>query len=316
MSVDINRIVCRDLRKPKRKNRKAETEEKPKRGPPVPEMIEAVFRRDDKGFHAMIDGRRIALSEYSDRTVSEGQKWKCMVDRSDMYEPKLIPTMPIAEKPEEEETKEEKEPYREEPPAPVAAPSVDADSLNKRNAELEKANANLRKRLAEAEGYRKLNDELEKENKKLDRKVKSLSEQVNKLNSKTERMKIQSLESEIDRMKDVFESQELEIERLRMKLRSLGEDDLKVSPRLPPVMKAIKNGSTLTFRNCVEDGRYAVFVNPRSHRLLLRRDAGGSIECSNGTMRLECIGFPSVGGDAGPRQVGIAANGEGYEVMM
>ncbi len=239
-----------------------------------------------------------------------------MVDRSDMYEPKLIPTMPIADEPEEEETIDEPEPRHEETPAPVAAPSTDTDPLKRRNAELEKANADLRRRLAEAEGYRKLNDELEKENKKLDRKVKSLSEQVNKLNSKTERMKIQSLESEIDRMKDVFESQELEIERLRMKLRSMGEDDLKVSPRLPPVMKAIKNGSTLTFRNCVEDGRYAVFVNPRSHRLLLRRDAGGSIECSNGTMHLECIGFLSVGGDAGPRQVGITATGEGYEVMM
>ncbi len=290
-------------------------EVKPDKKPRIDETVEAVFRRDERGFHAMIDGRRIALSEYSDRTVSEGQKWKCMVDRSDMYEPKLIPTMPIADEPEEEMI-DEPEPRREETPAPVAAPSADTDSLKRRNAELEKTNTNLRKRLAEAEGYRKLNDELEKENKKLNRTVKSLSEQVRNLEKKTEHMKVQSLESEIDRMKNVFESQELEIERLRLKLRSLGEDDLKVSPRLPPVMKAIKNGSTLTFRNCVEDGSYTVFVNPRSHRLLLRRDAGGSIECSNGTMRLDCIGFLSVGGDAGPRQVGITATGEGYEVMM
>jgi len=314
MSADINKIVCRDLRKPKRKSKKAETEEKPKRGPPVPEMIEAVFRKDDKGFHAMIDGRRVALSELGDRTVSEGERWKCMVDRLDMYEPKLIPTMLIGKEPEEEKMEEEPEPCREESPAPVAVPSADTDSM-KKNAELEKTNADLRRKLREAEKYKVASEELEKENKKLNRTVKSLSEQVRNLEKKTEHMKIQSLESEIDRMKNVFESQELEIERLRMKLRSLGEDDLKVSPRLPPVMKAIKNGSTLTFRNCVEDGRYAVFVNPRSHRLLLRRDAGGSIQCSNGTMHLECIGFLSVGGDAGPRQVGITATDEGYEVM-
>lgn len=263
----------------------------------------------------MIDGRRIALSEFANLTVSEGQKWKCMVDRSDMYEPKLIPTMPIADEPEEEETIYEPKPRHEETPAPVAVPSADTDSL-KKNAELEKTNADLRRKLREAEKYKVASEELEKENKKLNRTVKSLSEQVRNLEKKTEHMKIQSLESEIDRMKNVFESQELEIERLRLKLRSLGEDDLKVSPRLPPVMKAIKNGSTLTFRNCVEDGRYTVFVNPRSHKLLLRKDAGGSIECSNGMMRLDCIGFCSIGGDAGPRQVGITATGEGYEVMM
>ena len=103
---------------------------------------------------------------------------------------------------------------------------------------------------------------------------------------------------------------------LREKLRQLGADDLKAVPRLPPVMRAIKNGSTLLFKDSVEDGRYSVYVNPRGHRLLIVPDVNGAVCCDKGEMRLPCIDVLQIGGDIGTRKVTIVASGDGYEVVL
>ena len=66
----------------------------------------------------------------------------------------------------------------------------------------------------------------------------------------------------------------------------------------------------------MEDGRYRVYINPRSHRLMIVPDANGTVCCTEGEMRLSCIDSVIIEGEAGPRKVAIDAVGDGWEVIL
>ena len=240
-----------------------------------------------------------------------------MIDRNERFRPELIPTELVSER-----TKEEPVsivgPIHEIDEQPTSTESVQIDEAEhlEEIRKLKARNAELRRDLGIAEGYKDLCEEKDAEIRNLDRKVKSLSRQVNTLNDKTSQKHVGDLESRIEGLEDGIESRNREIEMLREKLRQLGADDLKAVPHLPPVMRAIKNGSTLMFRDSVEDGRYTVYVNPRGHRLLIVPDANGAVCCDKGKMRLPCIDVPLIGGGTDTTRVAIVAVGEGYEVSL
>lgn len=299
-----------------RKGRKSEEEQKTM--PTALETVEVLFREDEDGIYAMVEGRRARVSAFSINSVSEGQSWKCMIDRKERFKPELIPTELVSEKQEaapiamEASVSEVESPYVEEAPAP----SEDTERLEEEIQRLRDSNRNLRMELRDAEKYEALCHEKDRKISKLEDKVESLSRQVNTLNAKTSQKHVGDLESRIEDLEDGIESRNREIEMLREKLRQLGADNLKAVPHLPPVMRAIKNGSTLMFRDSVEDGRYSVYVNPRGHRLLIVPDANGAVCCEKGKMRLPCIDVPLIGGETDTRRVAIVATGEGYEVSL
>ena len=304
------------VKKSGRKGRKSEEEQKTM--PTALETVEVLFREDEDGIYAMVEGRRARVSAFSINSVSEGQSWKCMIDRKERFKPELIPTELVSEKQEaapiamEASVSEVESPYVEEAPAP----SEDTERLEEEIQRLRDSNRNLRMELRDAEKYEALCHEKDRKISKLEDKVESLSRQVNTLNAKTSQKHVGDLESRIEDLEDGIESRNREIEMLREKLRQLGADNLKAVPHLPPVMRAIKNGSTLMFRDSVEDGRYSVYVNPRGHRLLIVPDANGAGCCEKGKMRLPCIDVPLIGGETDTRRVAIVATGEGYEVSL
>lgn len=306
----------RMVKKSGRKGRKSEEDQKTM--PTASETVEVLFREDEDGIYAMVEGRRARVSAFSINSVSEGQSWKCMIDRKERFRPELIPTELVSEKQEaapiamEAPVPEVEAPHVEEAPVP----SEDTERLEEEIQRLRDSNRNLRMRLRDAEKYEDLCREKGKEISNLEGKVEGLSRQVNTLNAKTSQKHVGDLESRIEDLEDGIESRDREIEMLREKLRQLGADDLKAVPHLPPVMRAIKNGSTLMFRDSVEDGRYSVYVNPRGHRLLIVPDANGAVCCDKGKMRLPCIDVPLVGGETDTRRVAIVATGEGYEVSL
>lgn len=305
------------VKKSGRKGRKSEEEEQ-KTMPTASETVEVLFREDEDGIYAMVEGRRARVSAFSINSVSEGQSWKCMIDRKERFRPELIPTELVSEKQEAAPIAMEAPVPEVEPPrveeAPV--PSEDTERLEEEIKRLKDSNRNLRMRLRDAEKYQDLCREKDKKISNLEGKAEGLSRQVNTLNAKTSQKHVSDLESRIEGLEDGIESRNREIEMLREKLRQLGADDLKAVPHLPPVMRAIKNGSTLMFRDSVEDGRYSVYVNPRGHRLLIVPDANGAVCCDKGRMRLPCIDVPLVGGETDTRRVAIVATGEGYEVSL
>lgn len=300
----------------KGKKRKDGKEEKERMPVPVG-TVEAVFKKGSEGLFAMIEGKRMSVSAYSDKDVSEGETWRCMVDRKEAYRPELIPIERIAEKPEVKEVPAEA-PKAEKKVAVAEAPSnqAETDGLKTEIERLKKENAELRRSTRVLEGYKDLCDEKDATIKEQKRTIESLSTQVNVLNGKVSDKSIGALEFRIEGLEDDVESRDREIRMLRDRLKALGDEHVKAIPHLPPVMKATKNGSTLLFRDSVEDGRYAVYVNPRTHRLMIVPDAEGAIRCENGEMRVPSIGLQSIGGDAGPRRVGIDAVGNGWEIIL
>lgn len=287
-------------------------------GRPRPlKTVTVVFREDAEGIHAMVDRRRASVSEHSPSVVSEGQSWKCMIDCKDPYRPEIIPLQLISEKPEAKEPLVEVPRVEERPEAvEVLVRSEETERLSEENARLERENAELRRKIWALERYKDLCEEKDKRIKDKDRTIDSLSTQVNVLNGKVSDKNIWALESRIEELGDDVESRDREIRMLRDRLKALGDEHVRVIPHLPPVMKAIKNGSTLRFKDSVEDGRYRVYVNPRSSRLLIVPDANGTVCCAGGEMRVPCMDLPSIGGETGPRRVGIDAVGDGWEVIL
>lgn len=305
----------RMVKKSGRKGRKSEEEQKTM--PTASETVEVLFKEDEDGIYAMVEGRRARVSAFSINSVSEGQSWKCMIDRKERFRPELIPTELVSEKTKEEPVSIVGPAHAiDEQPTSTESVWIDEAEHLEEIRKLKARNAELRRDLGIAEGYKDLCEEKDAEIRNLDRKVKSLSRQVNTLNDKTSQKHVGDLESRIENLEDGIESRNREIEMLREKLRQLGADDLKAVPHLPPVMRAIKNGSTLMFRDSVEDGRYSVYVNPRGHRLLIVPDANGAVCCDKGKMRLPCIDVPLIGGETDTRRVAIVATGEGYEVSL
>ncbi len=302
----------------KKAGKKSEKPKEEKKMEPVPVMtVSVVFRKDEEGLYAMIGGRRARVSASSENTVHEGQRWKCMIDRRERFKPELIPTELVSEKPKEESVSIDCLVHEAEEQSVSTEPVEIDDTKQLEEIEtLKDVNAELRRKLGVAEEYKILCERKDEVIKVLDRKVKSLSVQVNVLNDKTSQSNIRILESKIEDLTDGIESRECEIAMLREKLRELGADDLKVVPRLPPVMKAIKNGTTLRFKDSVKDGRYSVYVNSRGHRLLIIPDVNGVVCCDGGEMHLACIGLTWIGGDTGPRQVAITSMEDGYEVIL
>lgn len=303
------------VKKSGRKGRKSEEDQKTV--PTASETVEVLFKEDEDGIYAMVEGRRARVSSFSINSVSEGQSWKCMIDRKERFRPELIPTELVSEKMKEKPVSIVCPVHAiDEQPTSTEPVRIDDAKHLEEIRKLKARNAELRRELGIAEGYKGLCKEKDAEIRNLDRKVKSLSNQVNILNAKTSQKHASELESRIEDLEDGIESRDREIEMLREKLRQLGADDLKAVPHLPPVMRAIKNGSTLIFRDSVEDGRYSVYVNPRGHRLLIVPDANGAVCCDKGEMRLPCIDVPLIGGETGTRKVAIVAAGEGYEVSL
>lgn len=302
----------------KKSKKKGPRSEETTDGKPRPlNTVAVTFREDSEGIHAMVDGRRVPLSGYSDKVVSEGQSWKCMIDRTDPYRPGIIPLDLISEKPEAEEVPAETPKVGKKVEIPeVPVHSAETRRLEEENEKLRNENAELRRRIRVFEEYSAKCEEKDRTIRTQKRTIDSLSTQVNVLNNKASDMNIGKLEFRIEELEDGIESREREIVVLREKLRSMGADDLKFVPRLPSVMKAIKNGSTLRFKDSVEDGRYNVYVNPRSHRLMIVPDANGAACCKEGEMHLPCIDLPSIGGETGPRKVVIDAVGDGWEVIL
>lgn len=302
----------------KKSGKRSEKLKEEKKMEPVPVMtVLVVFRKDEEGLYAMIGGRRARVSASSENTVFEGQRWKCMVDRKERFRPELIPTELVSEKTKEEPVSIVGPVHAiDEQPTSTESVQIDEAEHLEEIRKLKARNAELRRELSIAEGYKDLCEGKDEEIRNLDRKVKSLSVQVNILNAKTSQKHVSNLESRIEDLEDGIESRDREIQMLREKLRQMGTDDLKAVPHLPPVMRAIKNGSTLIFRDSVEDGRYSVYVNPRGHRLLIVPDANGAVCCDKREMRLPCIDVPWIGGETSTRNVAIVAAGEGYEVSL
>lgn len=302
----------------KKAEKKSEKPKEEKKMEPVPVMtVSVVFRKDEEGLYAMIGGRRARVSASSENTVLEGQRWKCMIDRKERFKPELIPTELVSEKPEEVAVPIDRLVHEAEEQSVSTGPVEIDDTKHLEEIEMLKdVNAELRRKLGVAEEYKIQCERKDEVIKVLDRKVKSLSVQVNVLNEKTSQKHASDLESRIEDLEDGIESRDKEIEMLREKLRQLGADDLKAVPRLPPVMRAIKNGSTLLFKDSVEDGRYSVYVNPRGHRLLIVPDVNGVVCCDKGEMRLPCIDVSQIGGETGTRKVAIVVAGKGYEVSL
>lgn len=319
MRHDVHPMSDPAFRKVMKKSKKKgpKSEEVKDRKPRLPETVTVVFREDAEGSYAMLNGRRAPVAACSENTVSEGQSWRCMVDRKDAFRPELIPLELISEKPEEKEMPAEVPKVEKEAEfVEVPASSEEIERLREENEKLSKENTKLRKENLGFEKYKGMCEEKDKTIKDRERAIGSLTEQVKALEKKISNSNIGSLESRIEEQEDVIESMVREIEKLREKLKAMGVDDMKVVPHLPPVMKAIKNGSTLKFRDSVEDGRYRVYVNPRAHRLLIVPDANGSVCCSGGEMRMPCIDLPSIGGEEGPRRVAIDAVGDGWEILL
>ena len=144
--------------------------------PTALETVEVLFREDEDGIYAMVEGRRARVSAFSINSVSEGQSWKCMIDRKERFKPELIPTELVSEK-----TKEE--------PVSIVGPvhEIDEQSTSTESVRIDEAehleeirklrdrNAELRRELGIAEGYKDLCEEKDAEIRNLDRKVKSLS---------------------------------------------------------------------------------------------------------------------------------------------
>lgn len=64
------------VKKSGRKGTKSEEEQKTM--PTASETVEVLFREDEDGIYAMVEGRRTRVSAFSINSVSEGQSWKCM----------------------------------------------------------------------------------------------------------------------------------------------------------------------------------------------------------------------------------------------
>lgn len=286
--------IPKALRKSRSRSKKAEGDAKDA-GPRVPDNgnVDLEVREDGKGLYVRVGGQRVSQSSYSGQVLVPGEVWTCMIDRSSPMGPSFIAVVKVSDAPEPVP-----EPVPEDPVIEVPVPV--ADVLRKVDPEVIRA---LKGEISELKG---LNNSLRTKASKVDelngiigerdrtiadqrRSVESLKRQVEVLSSRDSSGTITNLESEVGRLNDIIESKDLEIERLRAKLKSMGVDDLQVVPHMPRVPKAFLTGSGTIRCTILDDGRYTVLVNPRAKRIRITPDASGRVSCYKGAMDIGCI---------------------------
>ncbi len=245
-------------------------------------MIDLAFAEKGGVLSAVLEGMPVLLSPESLKEVSSGETWKCMVQanvmthRLEAFPCAFVSSAPAAveKAPAGPAERPKREPMPEMPAAPaVTAPdsrqTMTIRQLKSDNERLEKENSGLREELRKMSGTNSV-----------------LCAQVNALNRKSEPMASLTAESEIMSLRDTVESQDLEISRLRKKLKSLGIDDLSVTPRLPKVPRATLTRPSTIRCTVLPDGRYTALVNPRKCMLRIIPDSDGRVACAGGTVHL------------------------------
>ena len=297
--------IPKEFRKSKSKSK--DTENVKDAGPRVPDSgyIDLEIREDDKGLFVRANGMRIPMSPIVRAELIPGEVWTCLIDTTHgMVGPSFIAAKKVSDAPEPvEEASEEisDEGIFDEPEdamgsetviseeSPGLAVSLEVAALREAVSELRNANATLRGKAAKVDAYEKMVEEKEETIANQKRKIDSLTIQVKVLNSRDDSGTIMNLQSEIGNLNDIIESKDLEIERLRAKLKSMGIDDLDVVPRMPKVPKAVLTGAGTIHFTTLDDGRYTVFVNPRVRKIRIIPDESGRISCWNGSMDIGCI---------------------------
>ena len=296
-----------DIPKALRKSKVKEVDNVKDAGPKIPDSgyIDLEIREDEKGLFVRANGMRISPSPYVKSALSPGEVWTCMIDTTGVLGPLFIAVNKVSDAPEpvEEESLEEvsDEGIFDEPEdvveletviseeSPGITVSSEIAGLREEVSGLRNTNATLRIKAAKVDAYEKMVKEKDETIATQKRTIDSLTTQVKVLSSKDESGTITNLQSEIGKLNDIIESKDLEIERLRAKLKSMGVDDLDVVPRMPRVPKAVLTGAGTIHFTTLDDGRYTVFVNPRIRRIRIIPDESGRISCWNGSMDIGCI---------------------------
>lgn len=282
------------LRGPKSKKRDGNVGDA---GPRVPENgnVDLEIRKDDRGLYVRVGGQRVSQSPYSGQESAPGEVWTCMIDRSSPMGPSFIAVRKVSDAPEvPEPVPEDPVPDVTETATSVGDVPREADpevvgSLRREISELKELNNALRSRASKVDGLNEVIEGRDRTIAEQRRALASLKKQVEVLGSRDASGTITNLESLIGKLNDTIESKDLEIERLRAKLKSLGIDDLQVVPRMPKVPKAVLTGPGSIHCTILEDGRYTVLVNPRAKRIRITPDRSGRVSCWNGAMDIGCI---------------------------
>ena len=279
-------------------------------------MIDLTFTEDLGVLSAVLEGMPVMLSPDALQQVSSGETWKCMV-QANMVTHRLeaFPCVLVSEAPPVAEDEPPADLVDEIVPGPEQ-PGPDAPAAVDGAPEAKCSGQTMIIRQLKAD-----KDRLESENESLRRDLRkatdtnsSLSAQVNALNRKSDTMSSLSVESEVMSLKDTIESQDLEISRLREKLKSMGIDDLAVTPRLPKVPKATLTGTSSISCTVLQDGRYTVLVNPRKCKVRVIPDKDGRVACTGGMLHIGGISMFSK--FEKPRPLTIMSLADGIEITL
>lgn len=282
----------------------------------IKSMIELTFTEYLGVLSSVLEGMPVLLSPDAHQQVSSGETWKCMVQANVVtHRLEAFPCVFVSEAPPVAETEPSTNfvdtaitlPEQPEQDAPAAVDEVPESKSSGQTMTIRQLKADV--------------DRLENENEGLRRDLRkaaetnsSLSVQVNALNRKSDTMSSLSVESEMMSLKDTIESQDLEISRLREKLKSLGIDDLAVTPRLPKVPKATLTGTSSISCTVLQDGRYTVLVNPRKCKVRVIPDRDGRVACTGGMLHIG--GIPMFSKFEKPRPLAIKTLTEGIEITL
>ncbi len=279
-------------------------------------MIDLAFTENTGVLSAVLEGMPVVLSPDALQQVSSGETWKCMVQANVVtHRLEAFPCIFVSEAPPVTETEPSANfvdtdiPLPEQP-EPDAPETVDAAPDSKDSGQT----MTIRQLKADVDRLENENESLRRDLRKAVDTNSSLSVQVNALNRKSDTMSTLSVESEVMSLKDTIESQDLEISRLREKLKSLGIDDLAVTPRLPKVPKATLTGTSSISCTVLQDGRYTVLVNPRKCKVRVIPNRDGRVACTGGMLHIGGISMFSK--FEKPRPLAIKTLTEGIEITL
>lgn len=256
------------------------------------DLRECTFEADPRGVHVMDGNIRMDLSPYSQKDVSAGEVWMCMVDVSSTLGRTVIPVEKVSDAPETEAVEEAtgRIPAGDiEVRVPEAVPMTADSGLKKEMESLKRANGILKVKAERAERLERQCEQKDAEIKSMKRTMESLKNQVKALNEKDSVKESLSRESEIQNLNDAIESKDYEILKLREKLKSLGVDDMAVVPSMPKVPKVVLTGPEAIHCTFLEDGRHMVLVSPNLRSIRVRRDDNGRVWCRDGVLHLSCL---------------------------
>ncbi len=279
-------------------------------------MIDLTFTEDLGIVSAVLEGMPVVLSPDALQQVSSGETWKCMVQANVVtHRLEAFPCILVSEAPPVAETEpstifvDAEIPLHEQPEQEAPA-AIDESPEPKGSGQT----MIIRQLKADKDRLESENESLRRDLRKATDTNSSLSAQVNALNRKSDTMSSLSVESEVMSLKDTIESQDLEISRLREKLKSLGIDDLAVTPRLPKVPKATLTGTSSISCTVLQDGRYTVLVNPRKCKVRVIPDRDGRVACTGGMLHIGGISMFSK--FEKPRPLAIKSLTEGIEITL